>query len=206
MAQGMSIVMQALMLPERLTYKPSTWYQLIGYYNDLSNYLLPAFPSGVRLGGPVLALDIFCTLSASSSGGHYDTGDVFYFVLEGEKEWTVELAADMTNGMRLAFQSNTSDLSPLNECIKTTVQPGDCLYVPPYTYHRVCSRGKSVAASFGLPTFTEHSLITSSAIRLQSERINYQPLPSFPRTQSELCRAAEEEIQRRTMDALGLRR
>jgi ribosomal protein L16 Arg81 hydroxylase len=203
--QGRSVVLQVLLLPENLANRPAIWGKFATLYRDLCDYLLPSFPSGTRLGGPVAALDIFCTSAESTSGGHYDTGDVFYFVLEGEKEWTVELAADLEMGIRLASEGSKVDLEPRKEYMKVTVKPGDCLYVPPYTYHRVRSHGRSLAVSFGLPTFTELTLIRSCAIRMQTERHDYQPLPSFPKTQGALFEAAEEEIQSRTLQALGLK-
>ena len=91
LGQGMSVVLQALQLPEQAIDATPQWRFFLNLYDALCAYLLPGFPSRAPAGGPVAALDIFCTTAETSIGGHYDTGDVFYFVLDGEKEWTVEL-------------------------------------------------------------------------------------------------------------------
>jgi ribosomal protein L16 Arg81 hydroxylase len=204
LAEGLSVVLQALLLPDNLAHEPQPWKWFVSLHQELCEYLLPGFSYAFSSGGPIAAVDIFCTSSESKSGGHYDTGDVFYFVLEGEKEWTVELTADMEMGLKLASEGYRFDLAPRKEYIKITVRPGDALYVPPYTYHRVCSTGKSLAVSLGLPTFTEMTLIRGSLMRMQKERPLFRPLPNFPRTQGELSRSADEEIRRRTLSALGL--
>jgi ribosomal protein L16 Arg81 hydroxylase len=202
--KGLSIVLQVLLLPQTLANKPQVWGWFANLHHELCNYLLPAFPLNVQIGGPVAAVDIFCTCSESTSGGHYDTGDVLYFVLDGEKEWNVELGPDMEMGFELASQSGKRDLPPRKESTNITVRPGDCLYVPPYTYHRVCSRGRSLAVSLGLPTFTELTLLRNSLVRMQKERTLFFPLPSYPRTQGQLFHAAANEIRQRSLDALGL--
>src|SRR5258705_10836923 len=161
LGRGMSAVLQALLLPENLSRMPKEWRWFITLHSALCDYLLPGLPSRGQLGGAVAALDIFCTSSETSIGGHYDTGDVFYFVLEGEKEWTVEIVPDIKTGVRLTAEGTnyTVDRPPLREHMKIRVRPGDCLYVPPYTYHRVCSFGRSLAVSVGLPTFNEVNLL-----------------------------------------------
>ncbi len=127
-------------------------------------------------------------------------------MLDGEKEWTVELVPDVEEGHRLAAEGTNYQLDrpSLREHMKICVRPGDCLYVPPYTYHRVRSNGRSLAISFGLPTFTEVTLLRTALNRLQRERMLYDPLPSFPRTQDGLFRQAEQEVRRRTLGVLDL--
>jgi len=206
LARGMSVVLQALLLPQTGLELPPRWQLFLNLYDALCDYLLPGLPSRVEPGGAVAALDIFCTASETSIGGHYDTGDVFYFVLDGEKEWTVELVPDAEEGHRLAAEGTNyqRDRLALNEHMKLSVKPGDCLYVPPYTYHRVRSTGRSLAISFGLPTFTEVTLLRAALSRIQKERMIYDPLPSFPRTESALFREAEEEVRRRALGVLDL--
>ncbi|HXO86129.1 MAG TPA: cupin domain-containing protein, partial [Gemmatimonadales bacterium] len=130
----------------------------------------------------------------------------FYFVLEGEKEWTVELTPDPAEGHRLAAEGTNYllDRAALNEHLAIGVRPGDCLYVPPYTYHRVRSTGKSLAISFGLPTFTEITLLQVALNRVQRERMLYEPLPSFPRSENQLFCDAEQEVRRRSRGVLEL--
>jgi ribosomal protein L16 Arg81 hydroxylase len=206
LARGWSVVLQGLLLPEGLPEMPQQWRWLLDFHNALCEYLLPGLPSRVQPGGPVAALDIFCTFAETSIGGHYDTGDVFYFVLEGEKEWTVELVPDVEQGHRLTAEGTnyTRDRVPLREHVKKSIRPGDCLYVPPYTYHRVRSLGRTLAVSFGLPTFTEVTLLRVELNRLEKERMLYHPLPSFPRAEQALSCDAEREVRRRTQSLLDL--
>ena len=205
LSKGMCVVLQALLLPSTLCGIPQQWRRFVTLHGELCEYLLPDFPFLMKPGGPVAAVDIFCSRSESTSGGHYDSGDVFYFVLDGEKEWTVELSPDYDMGIRLAVENAKYDLSPRREHLKIRVRPGDCLYVPPYTYHRVSSLGRSLAVSVGLPAFTEYTLLRSSLPNIQKELCLHQPLPTCPRTQGKLFGAAEEErkaMRRRTLETI----
>ena len=139
-----------------------------------------------------------------ASGGHYDTGDVFYFPLYGEKVWTVELTPDFDKGLQLAVDHTKCDLAPRAEHMKVRMRPGDCLYVPPYTYHRVCSSGKSLAVSLGMPTYTELALLRASLIHIQKDRALHCPLPSYPRNHGTLFHAAEGETRMRLLHAVDL--
>jgi len=199
--RGISVVLQALMLPETCATAPQQWRWFVALHDALCEYLLPGFPSRITSGGVIAAVDIFCTASESSTGGHYDTGDVFYFVLDGEKEWTIEPVPNIEAGRRLALNYEV-DQPSLREHMTLRLRPGDCLYVPPYTYHRVCSSGPSLAVSLGLPTFTEVTLLQNELSRLQQEQALYQPLPSYPRGQHALYCEAAKETRRRTLNIL----
>jgi mannose-6-phosphate isomerase-like protein (cupin superfamily) len=201
--RGASLTLSALALPDDLPNMPAPWAWFRGLYYALCDYLLPEFPARWRFGGPVAAVDVFCTGRDASIGGHYDTGDVFYFVLEGEKEWTVELVPDDELGHALALEGTnyTLDRAPRREHTTLVVKPGDCLYVPPYTYHRVRSRGASLAVSIGLPTFTEVTFLRWMLSNLEKERGCCEPLPTFPRTQAELHRRAAKSARVR-IDAM----
>lgn len=205
-AQGIPIVLQALLLPEKLDSLPQPWAWFIDLHRRLCEYLLPGYPPALQSGGSIAAVDFFLTTGESSTGGHYDTGDVFYFVLEGERHWTVELCPDEDTALRLAAEGvgHKSDRSPQKECMEIWVEPGDCLYVPPYTYHRVRSRGRSLAVSLGLPTFNEFTLLRSRLIQMQNHGYSYRPLPSFPVSHDALFSAAREEVRSRVWEFLGL--
>jgi ribosomal protein L16 Arg81 hydroxylase len=207
LALGMSVVLRGLWLPQ-LRDLPQAWRVLLDLYDGLCAYLLPTFPARGDLGGAVAAIDIFCTSAETSIGGHYDTGDVFYFVLDGEKEWTVELVPDTERGYELAADGSNYlfDRAPLKDYMTVSVKPGDCLYVPPFTYHRVRSTGRSLAVSFGLPTFTAVTLVRGALSHVQEQGLLFDPLPSFPRTQGALFREAREEVRRRTLGVLNLLR
>jgi len=96
----------------------------------------------------------------ATTGGHHDTGDVFFLALEGEKEWTVEYQPDIGAVNRLSKAQPKMDLEPANETTTLLLSPGDYLYIPPYTDHRVRSNGPSLGVSFGLPAFNAIQLLT----------------------------------------------
>ncbi len=204
--RGMSVAVQALLLPSTLERLPVRWRSWIALHKAICQQLLPDFPHEVRSGGAVAALDLFCTKSETSIGGHYDTGDVFYLVFDGEKEWTVELAPDAATGHALAAEGTNyrRDRPPLHEHARLVVRPGDCLYVPPYTYHRVLSAGPSVAASFGLPAHTEVTLLAALLSELQQREQLFAPLPCFPGSAPRLRDEARAETRVRLQRALAL--
>jgi hypothetical protein len=213
--QGVSMAFLALHVPTDLLHCQTRWYSFLPFYRSLLDYLCPDFPSPAR--GQhnyyaIASVDFFYTSPNSkevSIGGHYDTGDVFYFVLEGEKEWTVELSPDpITTKTLLALPGGMrnltdSDRPPVGKCMKVTLVPGDCLYVPPYTYHRVRSRGASLAVSLGLPTFNETSLLSYFLNRIQIDNTLYDPLPTFPIACADLHRKASQETCDRVMRILN---
>src|SRR6267143_963345 len=99
--QGIPMALLAMNLPERIPGRPAQWDRFISFHQSLREHLCRDFPVPPRglaydyLG--IASVDFFCTspnCQETTTGGHYDTGDVFYFVLEGEKEWTVELCPD----------------------------------------------------------------------------------------------------------------
>jgi ribosomal protein L16 Arg81 hydroxylase len=206
LSNGISMVLQTLLLPGSLELVPEEWRWLLTLYQDLCDYLLPDFAPASHPDGPVAALDIFCTNSETCTGGHYDSGDVFYFVLEGQKEWTVELVPDLAVGTSLTARGEnyTLDRPALKEHTKIVVKPGDCLYVPPFTYHRVRSTGRSLAVSLGLPVHNEVSLLKTKLTRLQLNKRLFNPLPSYPRNHDSLFNEARRETKDRITATLGL--
>jgi ribosomal protein L16 Arg81 hydroxylase len=207
LARGESLAVQALLVPDNLLRRVMKWEWFVNLHRALCEYLLPEFPSSVPPGGPVAAVDIFCTRSDTSTGGHYDTGDVFYFVLEGEKEWTVAAKPDLDQGI-LSDRTRKCDLGPSGDCMLIRVQPGDCLYVPPYTYHRVCSHSNSLAVSLGIPTYNEVSVLTAFLFDIRSHIYDqdafHKPLPSYPRDEKSLFALAHDETRSRLQAALGM--
>jgi ribosomal protein L16 Arg81 hydroxylase len=207
---GTPMALLALNLPEGRSQRPVQWDQFISLQRSIREYLcedFPAPPAGQSDNYfAVAAVDFFynsASCAQGTTGGHYDTSDVFYFVLEGEKSWTVELGPDfetakslltLPGGMR---NLSNADLRPRRECIEVTLIPGDCIYVPPFTYHRVTSKGSNLAVSLGIPTFNEVTLLAYSLVRLQSSQELYHPLPCFPRTFEDLHTRAYKETRSR---------
>lgn len=214
--QGIPMALLTMNIPKRIPRRPAKWDQLISFHQSLCEHLCRDFPAPPR----GLAHDYFATASVdlfyasatcqeTTTGGHYDTGDVFYFVLDGSKEWVVELCPDLETTKSLQMlpggMGNLSsvDRQPLRDLMKVTLTPGDCLYVPPYTYHRVSSKGTSLAVSIGLPTFNEVTLFAYHLLQLQFKQGLYNPLPSFPHTHEELSSEARRETQDRMMRVLS---
>src|SRR5260370_23686241 len=56
LSRGMSIVLQALLLPETLLEMPQQWRWFLNLYDGLCEYLLPGLQSRVQPGGAVAAL------------------------------------------------------------------------------------------------------------------------------------------------------
>lgn len=180
---------------------------LINMYHQISNYLMPSFPSKNKWEWISSGVDIFLANDEGTIGGHYDTGDVFYFILEGEKEWLVEKKPDQEFCQKLVKEQGISalsnqDLSPKNEYEIVVLKPGDILYVPPLTYHRVTSRGKSLAASIGLPAFNEVSYLRYMADLFKDEGHLLLPFPSYPREYSELNKTSHSEVIKRMRNIL----
>lgn len=202
---GGSLVLQAIMFPKDSTKIPTVWKCFVDLHYDLCAYLLPGLPPGSQPDGAIAAVDMFYTSGKTSTGGHYDTGDVFYFVLDGEKQWTLELTPDPETVLRLFTSKDNKymhDHQPSREHITVTVQPGDCLYVPPFTYHRVSSNGPTLAISIGLPTYTEATLLKTVLTRLQTERLIWKPLPSFPLNRDTQFQEAQNETRNRVSQML----
>jgi ribosomal protein L16 Arg81 hydroxylase len=205
---GLSVVLQSLLVPNSTPNLPQPWIVFRSLHRALAEYLLPDFPLDTTYGGPISAVDFFCSLSESSTGGHYDTGDVFYFVLEGAREWTVEREPNLEKGIAFALERADHDLEPTADCDVFCVRPGDCLYVPPYTYHRVRSTGTALAVSLGLPTFGEVHLLLHLFADIRKPGYLYQPLPTFPLTQPLLlamARAERRAMRSRTVHEINTR-
>lgn len=201
LTNGSSIALQVLRLPANLRRMPERWKWMLELYTALCRYFLPGFPTAQFLGAPVSAIDIFCTGSASTTGGHHDTGDVFFLALEGQKEWTVEYHPDMDVVRDLQSRSQI-DCKPVNETTTIVLSPGDCLYVPPFTYHRVRSNGPSLGVSFGLPAFNAIHILAHKLSLLAGRAEFMEPLPSSPRREQSRYVAARVEQRRQLGDLL----
>lgn len=203
---NMSIVLQGMCVDYKCFNLPAQWLWFRNLYQFLWQHLLPTFPQRVQSGGAICALDMFLTTGPCSVGGHYDTGDVFYFVLEGEKEWSVELIPDLELALSLAIAGTnyTVDRKPSPECSRITLYPGDCLYVPPFTYHRVCSHGASLGISVGLPAFSELTLLRAAFNAAKADPRMLEPLPSYPLSDPVAHEHAITVTVERLLKSLGL--
>ncbi|MCC4783979.1 hypothetical protein CSB62_20925 [Vibrio splendidus] len=197
-----SMVFSPLYLPDSYDDLPYEWNWFLSFYHVFCRYALPGFPTKNHWSWISSGPDFFHTLGSSQIGGHYDKGDVLYFVLEGEKEWTVELQPDYMNANKLMTMGDLTgqDLSPINEVDTYILKPGDCLYIPAFTYHRVRSSGKSLAVSVGLPNFSESSLI--KYLMAQSE-LPLVPFPNYPASMQDLHYSALQERNVRMKAVLG---
>lgn len=209
MAAGGSLVLQAIRLPRDWHDMPDVWRNFVRLHDQICNYVLPGLPPGQQPDGPIAAVDFFYTSGETSTGGHYDPGDVFYFVLDGMKEWTVEFEPDTDTVLKLyesPHEHFMSDHSPTKESTTLCVKPGDCLYVPPFTYHRVASHGPTLAVSLGLPTYTEATLLKTLLRQLERDGRHWNiwdPLPTYPERFSEEYLTASTESSARVTSLLS---
>jgi ribosomal protein L16 Arg81 hydroxylase len=196
--RGLSVALQALQLPGDWKGMPEKWKWMNELHSALCRYFLPGLPTSRFLGAPVSAVDVFCTLSPSTTGGHHDAGDVFFLPLEGEKVWTVEYEPDLNIANSPYKQRLLSgmDLEPANETTTVTLYPGDCLYMPPHTYHRVRSEGPSLAVSFGLPAYNAIHLLAYQLSSLAGRAEFTKLLPSAPENGAGLNLSAKAERRR----------
>jgi ribosomal protein L16 Arg81 hydroxylase len=202
--QGSSLALQALRLPTDLARMPENWQWMIDLHSALCRYFLPGLPTARFLGAPIAAVDVFCTMAESTTGGHYDTGDVFFLPLTGEKEWTVEYHPDNKIAQSLYKEQSLSrmDLEPTKETATIVLSPGDCLYVPPFTYHRVRSTGSSLGVSFGLPSFNAIHLLAYQLSSLARRAEFTTLLPSAPESEHGAYLAAGKEQRRLVRELL----
>jgi ribosomal protein L16 Arg81 hydroxylase len=202
--QGSSVALQALRLPPDLAKRPEKWKWMTELHTAICKYFLPGLPLERFLGAPIAAVDVFCTMSASTTGGHYDTGDVFFLPLEGEKEWTVEYHPDDSIAERFYKMQSPAglDLEPTKETTTVVVSPGDCLYVPPFTYHRVRSTGPSLGVSYGLPSFNAIHLLAHQLSSLVHQSEFTTLLPSAPESEHSAYTTAKREQGRLVRELL----
>jgi ribosomal protein L16 Arg81 hydroxylase len=129
-------------------------------------------------------VDMFLAGPNSQLGTHFDTTDVFTLQLFGERKWTVD--QDTRVDQVLGF-SRSPDWYPAKEIDFTgptrefTLRPGDALYVPAYSVHRVTGVTWSVSLSLGLRAFNELDVVEQllETIRLTSYP-DFRPLASVP--------------------------
>ena len=196
-----SLVLQALLLSPSIKDIPKPWLWFVELHRLLCAYLLPGLPTSVEEAGAVTAVDFFYALTDVSSGGHYDTGDVFYFVLDGTKEWVLESEPERNDLARISKNGSAHlrDQPSTKDRMVLELGPGDSLYVPPHTYHRVLSRGRSLAVSLGLPAHTEISLLKVALARVEREQGLYDPLPVYPSECDLLSKHAQDQIRSKVM-------
>jgi ribosomal protein L16 Arg81 hydroxylase len=179
LARNYSMVVQPLNIPESEGELPKQWRWFLAFYDVMTRYALPDFPVRNHFSWLCSGPDMFLNMTGSSVGGHYDSGDVFYFVLEGQKEWEVEKTPNLERARELnaAGELTLSDLQGKNESERIILEAGDCLYVPAFTYHRVSSQGPSLAVSIGLPNFREEAFIKYALAQL---KLPVKTFDSFP--------------------------
>ncbi len=202
-ADNNSVVLQSLTIPDEIGSLPFQWNWFLSFYHNLCQYCTPGFPFENSPESAVSAVDFFQTNGVTSVGGHYDTGDVFYFLLEGEKEWLVEMEPDMNCTSKLVLEDGftTSDYRPTREYMNIKLKPGDFLYVPPFTYHRVESKGKSLAVSVGMPAFNEFSFVQYILAKLKDDQASIEPFPSYP-SRFPNMEASAKEIRKQRVSKL----
>ncbi|WP_434427091.1 JmjC domain-containing protein [Nannocystis pusilla] len=103
-------------------------------------------------------VDLFLAGPESGLGTHFDTTEVFTLQLHGERRWRVEEGVRIDDMLALSRDPSWHPArevpfgAPTREFL---LRPGDALYVPAYSVHRVTGVGWSVSLSLGLRAFNE---------------------------------------------------
>ncbi len=142
-ADGATMVLQAL---------HRTWQPVIAFSQDLA----------ADLGHPVQVNAYITPAQNTGFSDHYDVHDVFVLQIEGEKRWRIRppvhpqpLRDQPWTDHRAAVQQAASR-EPL---IETTLQPGDCLYLPRgYLHSATALGGVSTHLTIGIHPWTRRHL------------------------------------------------
>lgn len=110
---------------------------------------LAAFAEGVRYALSVADLRFNSYLSPDGSGFnlHYDVKPIFLIQVEGRKRWWY--GAEPIEPRPAVYSSSWDDKPPLAELEQTTLEPGDVLYLPAFTWHRARAEGYSLGITLG---------------------------------------------------------
>jgi hypothetical protein len=158
-ADGATMVLQAL---------HRTWQPVITFSQDLA----------ADLGHPVQVNAYVTPAQNTGFSDHYDVHDVFVLQVEGQKRWRIRppvhpqpLRDQPWTDHRAAVQQAASR-EPL---IETTLQPGDCLYLPRgYLHSATALGGVSTHLTIGVHPWTRRHL-ADELVRVALDRASEDP-------------------------------
>jgi ribosomal protein L16 Arg81 hydroxylase len=151
------------------------------------------------------ACTLFYGRDDASVGAHIDQAHAFTTVLFGRKRWEVDRASAPPGALRAAVEAvGAGTETPFVRKPQVfDLGPGDLLYVPPLTVHRVTTLEKCLSATIGIPAASEADVLhLMLAKRLRKLRLECEPLPLVPATRPGPHARATRTIHRRVGDLL----
>lgn len=182
---------------------PASWIWMRTLFGRLCRHVAMLYMSPARSED----VDIFLAGPQSGLGTHFDTTDVFTVQLWGERKWTVDKDLHLDNILHLTREPGwypAREIDFQSATCEFTLRPGDGLYVPAYSVHRVEGVSWSVSLSLGLRAFNEIDFVEHllEAIRLTGYA-NYPPVSSFAESLGECHVEAKLELMRRIRSLLS---
>jgi hypothetical protein len=117
--------------------------------------------------------DPFAKLYASADGRgfalHHDAHHVFVLQLDGQKQWRYS-ATPAVPSAHTSVPGDEVDPAEVARFETALLSPGDCLYLPPGTWHVARAVGHSIAVSISPPRLPAFELVTRVLRELLAQR------------------------------------
>lgn len=139
--------------------------------------------------------DLFFAGPRSEIGAHIDATHVFTFQLFGSRAWEIEEEVRLDERRLTVDYARAREATLRGPTIRVTLRPGDALYVPAYTAHRVTGIDRSVALSIGLKCFNEIDVVAHLLDR--SPHAFSAPVTIAPASRGDAHIAAKIDLARR---------
>jgi hypothetical protein len=153
-------------------------------------------------------VDLFFAGADSCLGTHFDTTDVFTLQLSGERRWLVEEVHDLTSILDVGRDPHwypTREIAFPGPPREIVLRPGDALYLPAYTIHRVQGGSReSVSLSLGLRAYNEIDIVEHLLAGLRrTEYLRHPPFPGIPPSLPDAHADARLDLLERVRSLLG---
>jgi ribosomal protein L16 Arg81 hydroxylase len=176
---------------------PESWSDMRGLFASLCRAVAMIYMSPPRSED----VDIFLAGPDSCLGTHFDTTDVFTLQLFGERKWLYEDKLSLEGILELGRDPSWNPAKEIGfrePTREVTLRPGDALYVPGYSVHRVTGVTWSVSLSLGLRAFNEIDVLEHLLENIRLKRyMSYPPFPGFPESLDPEHAEAKMELMRR---------
>ncbi len=165
-AGGATVVLQGL---------HRTWNPITRWSQDLA----------AALGHPVQVNAYVTPAQNQGFADHYDVHDVFVLQIHGQKRWSIHqpvLEAPLRDQPWADRRDDVEAASALPASIESTLEPGDCLYLPRgYIHSAQALGGVSIHLTVGVHGWTRHhlaeALLTHARSGLSASRQVRESLP-----------------------------
>jgi ribosomal protein L16 Arg81 hydroxylase len=172
---------------------PGSWIPLRSLFANLCRAAAMVYMSSPRSED----VDIFLAGPESCLGSHFDTTDVFTLQLVGERRWVVEERLSLERSLEVGRDPSWNPAKEIDfqgPTWEVTLRPGDALYVPAFSVHRVTGVSWSISLSLGLRAFNELDIVEHLLEQLRLTRyMSYPPTAGAP--ESLAAEHAEEKLE-----------